>query len=161
MGRLLTRRGVSNALLSAGSSSILAVGGGAHGWTIDLRSRRTDRRLARVHLRNGAIGTSGAGEQFVDVGGTRYGHVLDPRTGWPASGVLSASVIAPDPSVADALSTAFLVGGAELAARYCARYSNTLVVLTPDDGSEQPTVIGTYTGTTLELSCNERSSLSQ
>ena len=37
------------------------------------------------------IGTSGAGEQFVLADGRRYGHVLDPPTGWPAEGVLSAS----------------------------------------------------------------------
>ena len=57
------------------------------------------------------VGTSGAGEQFFEADGVRYGHVIDPRTGQPASGVLSASVIASSAALADALSTAFLIGG--------------------------------------------------
>jgi thiamine biosynthesis lipoprotein len=89
-----------------------------------------------LQLRDGALGTSGAAEQYVEIDGTRYGHVLDPRTGWPASGVLSASVVTRDAASADALSTAFLVGGAGLAERYCAAHSDTLVMLTPDESDE-------------------------
>jgi thiamine biosynthesis lipoprotein len=84
------------------------------------------------------------------VAGTRYGHVLDPRTGSPASGVLSASVAAADAAVADALSTAFLVGGMDLARGYCAAHPGTLALVTPDDGSERPRVFGECRGVTLE-----------
>lgn len=151
MAALLQQRGVADALLSAGGSSVLALGGPSRGWMIDLRSRRVARpRLARLYLSNGAIGTSGAGEQYVDVGGTRYGHVLDPRTGWPASGLLSVSVVTGDAAVADALSTAFLVGGIELADQYCDAHPNTLAILTPDDGSEEPRVVGNFHGVVLE-----------
>lgn len=151
MGELLRRRGIRHALLSAGGSSVLALGGREGGWTIDLRSRQVKReRLARLRLRDGALGTSGAGEQFVEVAGKRYGHVLDPRTGWPASGVLSASVVTGDAAVADALSTAFLVGGADLARRYCASHPDTLAIVTPDDGSEGPRAFGSYAGARLE-----------
>ena len=151
MADLLRRRGVEDALLSAGGSSVLAVGGRDAGWTIDLRSRQVARsRLARLRLREGALGTSGAGEQYVEVDGTRYGHVLDARTGWPASGVLSASVIAHDAATADALSTAFLVGGCDLAERYCAAHADTLALITSDDGSEAPRVFGRFPGVILE-----------
>jgi thiamine biosynthesis lipoprotein len=147
----LRQHGVRHALLSAGGSSVLAIGGRGAGWIVDLRSRQVSRdRLARVRLRDAALATSGAAEQFVDVGGTRYGHVLDPRTGLPASGVLSASVIAAEAAVADALSTAFLVGGLELARRYCAEHPGTLALVTPDDGSERPRVFGHCPGATLE-----------
>jgi len=147
----LRQHGVRHALLSAGGSSVLALGGRGAGWVVDLRSRQVSRdRLARVRLRDAALATSGAGEQFVEVGGTRYGHVLDPRTGSPASGVLSASVIAAEAAVADALSTAFLVGGLELARRYCADHPGTLALVTPDDGSERPRVFGQCPGATLE-----------
>jgi len=145
------RQHVRHALLSAGGSSVLALGGRGAGWIVDLRSRQVSRdRLARVHLRDAALATSGAGEQFVEVEGTRYGHVLDPRTGFPASGVLSASVIAAEAAVADALSTAFLVGGLELARRYCADHPGTLALVTPDDGSERPRVFGQCPGASLE-----------
>jgi thiamine biosynthesis lipoprotein len=147
----LRRRGVRHALLSAGGSSILALGGRGGGWVVDLRSPRAAReRLLRLRLRDAALGASGAGQQYVDVAGRRYGHVLDPRTGWPAGGVLSAAVIATHAAVADALSTAFLVGGVELAERYCASHQGVLALVTPEDGSEQPRVFGAHPGAVLE-----------
>jgi thiamine biosynthesis lipoprotein len=155
MAAALKQDGVGGALLSAGGSSVFALGGGSgrhdQGWKVDLFSRQVRRgRLGMLRLRNVALATSGAGEQFVDVKGTRYGHVLDPRTGWPASGLLSASVVTPDPAVADALSTAFLVGGAALAERYCASHADTLAVLTVDDGSEATQVVGSCRGAVIE-----------
>ena len=151
MARLLWTHGCRQAVLSAGGSSVVAIGGGWPGWTIDLKSRQVSRnRLARLRLRDGALATSGAGEQFVDVNGTRYGHVLDPRTGWPASGVVSVSVVTREAAVADALSTACLIAGESLAARYCDENPETLVLLTPDDGSERYRVFGSYRGAEVE-----------
>jgi FAD:protein FMN transferase len=115
IGVVLRRRGVTRALVSAGGSSVLAVGGQGGGWTIDLTSPQLDSRIARVRLQDAALGTSGAGEQYVVADGVRQGHVFDPRTGQPSRGVLSASVVARDAETADALSTAFLVGGVDLA----------------------------------------------
>jgi len=77
--------------------------------------------------------------------------VIDPRTGWPASGILSCSVITTDAATADALSTAFLVGGTGLARRYCAEHPNTLALLTMDDGSARPQTFGKYKGAEIEL----------
>jgi thiamine biosynthesis lipoprotein len=164
MGELLRRRGLRHALLSAGGSSVRAIGGRGTGWTIDIRSPLVDRtRLARLYLRDGALGTSGIGEQFVidskagadiagespNAGSTRYGHVIDPRTGWPAQGVLSASVVAANAARADALSTAFLVGGPELACQYCDDHPNTLALLVLDDGTARPQVWGHHDGAML------------
>ena len=58
-----------------------------------------------------ALGTSGSGTQFFVDRGKRLGHILDPRTGRPAEGVISATVIAPEAADADALSTALYVLG--------------------------------------------------
>ena len=69
-----------------------------------------------------ALATSGAGEQFVDVDGVRRGHVIDPRTGWPAAGVLSASVVTDDAADADALATACFVGGEAVARAWIATH---------------------------------------
>jgi FAD:protein FMN transferase len=151
IGAALRGQGVRHALVTAGSSSVLALGGRGRGWCIDLHSRQVaGGRLARLHLRNGALGTSGAGEQFVEIDGARYGHVIDPRTGWPASGVLSATVVTADAASADALATAFLVGGLDLAARYCNTHPGTLALVTPDDGSGRPRILGGYDGVGLE-----------
>jgi thiamine biosynthesis lipoprotein len=129
MAAALRARGVPRALVSAGGSSAIALGGG-DGFPVDLRSPRRPEPLGRLRLSEAALGTSGAGEQYFEAEGRRYGHVIDPRTGWPAEGVLSASVAAPEAAVTDALSTAFLVAGPELAERYCAAHPGTLAVLT-------------------------------
>jgi thiamine biosynthesis lipoprotein len=154
MAQLLRARGVGRALLSAGRSSVLALGGPDEGYLIDLVSPRArGPRLARLRLQDAALGTSGAGVQFLEIEGRRYGHVLDPRTGRPASGVLSASVVANDAASADALSTAFLIGGAALARRYCATHPGVLALITPDDGGERPERIGDHAGARLEDVC--------
>lgn len=151
MARVLRRHGVQHALLSAGSSSVLAIGGRGRGWPIDLRSPQSARRrLARLSLRNGAVGTSGAGEQFFVVDGTRYGHVIDPRSGWPARGVLSASVIAASAADADGLSTACLIGGPALARQCCQARADTLALLTLDEEPERSWVAGRFDGAALE-----------
>jgi len=151
MGALLRARGASRALLSAGSSSVLALGGRGRGWPVDLRPQRASRRVGRLWLRNAAVGTSGAGEQFVEIDGRRYGHVIDPRSGRPADGVLGASVVTRDAASADALSTAFLIGGPELAQSYCERQGDTLAVLVLDAPGEPTQVFGRCGGAILEM----------
>jgi thiamine biosynthesis lipoprotein len=144
----MRQAGATDALLSAGQSSLLAIGGRDRGWHVDVVSPSAmngGHRLAQVWLRDAALGTSGAGEQFVIVDGTRYGHVIDPRTGWPASGVVSASAIASRAADADALSTAFLVGGVELAESYCREHADVIALVTPE-GSQRPLVFGAHRG---------------
>jgi thiamine biosynthesis lipoprotein len=129
MAAILRGHAVPRALVSAGGSSAIAIGGG-DGFAVDVRSPRVAGVLDHLWLADAALGTSGAGEQFFEQDGRRYGHVIDPRTGWPAEGVLSASVVCASAAEADALSTAFLTGGAALAERYCAAHPGTLALLT-------------------------------
>lgn len=70
-----------------------------------------DRQLGLVRLCNQALGTSGSGRQFFHYRGQRLSHILDPRTGRPAQGVLSVTVLAPTAAQADALATACFVLG--------------------------------------------------
>lgn len=149
VGAGMRRAGVRQALLSAGRSSLLALGGPDGGWRVELASARTQEPLARVSLRNAAIGTSGTGDQFVVVDDVRYGHVLDPRTGWPATGVLSATAISSSATVADALSTAFLIGGVGLAHQYCASHPDVMALITPE-GPQRTVVIGHHPGAVVE-----------
>ena len=150
MGEKLRRLGVRNALISAGGSSILALGADRDGWPIDVTSKLRDgMSLAKLRLRDVAMATSGAGEQYVVEGGRRFGHVLDPRTGWPAEGVLSATVVTRDATTADALATACLIDGTALAARYCAAHAETLVILALDDDRGTVKMFGACTGATI------------
>ena len=98
-------------------------------------------RLAEVWLRDRALGTSAATFQHLEYNGKKLGHVLDPRTGWPAAGLASASVVAPTGAEADALSTAFYVGGVELARRYCAAHPEIGAILLPEGDDAELVVL--------------------
>jgi thiamine biosynthesis lipoprotein len=82
-------------------------------------------------LKDAALSTSGTAVQWFRVGGKRYGHILDPRTGWPVETMLSVSVIAPEAALADALSTAFFVLGVENALRCCDNFPEVGAILFP------------------------------
>ncbi len=110
--------GVPSVLVHGGQSSVRAVGvqgprlPGRRGWKVGVRHPlRPAVRLATITLEDQALGTSGSGTQFFIDRGKRLGHILDPRTGLPAEGVLSATVLAPCAADADALSTALYVLG--------------------------------------------------
>jgi len=118
---LRTKWNVKSALLHGGGSSAYAIGhppAEARGWPIRLKHpTEPDLSLGVVYLRDAGLGTSAATFQFFEYNGQKLGHLLDPRTGWPASGTASASVIAPTAAEADAMSTAAFVLGAEGAER--------------------------------------------
>jgi thiamine biosynthesis lipoprotein len=139
-------RGVLRALLTAGGSSHRGWGGEV--WKLALRPGGED--LGLLRLRDAALGTSAKGEQRFEAGGRGFGHVLDPRTGWPAEGVRSASVVASEAAVADALSTAFLVGGPNLAGRFCASRPGTMALLALDAQPREIQVFGRRDGVTVE-----------
>jgi thiamine biosynthesis lipoprotein len=138
IARILRARGLRRALVNAGGSSFL--GWGADHWNVSLSPGREP--LAGLHLRRGALSTSGPGEQFFEVEGRRFGHVIDPRTGWPAAGVRSATVITVDAAIADALATAFVVGGGALARAWCADHPGTLALLVTEDEPRTLVVYG-------------------
>jgi thiamine biosynthesis lipoprotein len=134
---LLASRGVPSCLVHGGQSSVAARGtqgpavGGRRGWRVGLRHPlRPGRRLATIVLRDRALGTSGSGTQFFIDRGQRIGHILDPRTGLPADGVVSATVIAESAADADALATAlFVLGVAGFEAVVAAGASGAILVL--------------------------------
>jgi thiamine biosynthesis lipoprotein len=126
-------------LIHGGQSSVLASGthraAAVSGWTVGLRHPlRPDQRLAEFHLSDRALGTSGSGTQFFHHRGRRYGHLIDPRTGQPADGVYSATVVAPTAARADALATAFYILGLEGTQRYCADHADVgALIVTPGE----------------------------
>ncbi len=123
--------GVADLLMHGGRSTLVARGnrpendgtdGAKPGWGVGLRHPlRPQHHIAEFDLVDAAFSTSGSATQGFVHQGQRYGHILDPRTGQPATGMHSVSVIAPTGAEADALSTAFFVMGYEAAERYCRR----------------------------------------
>jgi len=141
---MLQADGIRDFLWHGGQSSVLArgsrsvCGGEARGWSVGLNNPLgSTERLAEVFLRDRALATSGSSQQFFRHRGKRYGHILDPRTGWPAEGVFSATVLAPTAAEADALSTAFYVLGVEAAVAYCQSHAEiaALLLVPSCDGS--------------------------
>jgi thiamine biosynthesis lipoprotein len=136
--------GIRSGLLHGGYSSVYAMGsqpGDEMGWEVGIRHPwRPEQGLAVVRLRDRALGNSAATYQHLEHDDRKLGHVLDPRTGWPASGIASASVLAPTAAEADALSTAFYVGGVELAERYCENHPEVAAILLPEGENAAPIV---------------------
>jgi thiamine biosynthesis lipoprotein len=106
--------GVENALINV-SGDIKALGRkDGRPWEIAVRHPRDrERVLAVLPVSNTCVVTSGDYEKFFELGGRRYHHILDPRTGYPSRGCMSATVVAPDCAAADALATALCVLGPE------------------------------------------------
>ena len=111
---LLRARGIHAALLNFGQSSAWAVGSplDGPGWRLLVRGPTGD-FLGVIRLRDRALSVSGSLAQQVEIGGVRYGHILDPRTGWPLTRRRQALVVAPSAALAEALSTALLILGEE------------------------------------------------
>ncbi len=83
-------------------------------WTVAITNPLNKTKAAAIlPITNGAVVTSGNYEKFVQFKGTRYSHIIDPRTGYPATGILSVTVFAPKAELADALATSVFVMGIE------------------------------------------------
>jgi thiamine biosynthesis lipoprotein len=148
VGDRMIDEGLDEFLLHGGRSSILARGDhdGQGGWPVGIRNPAfANHRLATILLKDTAMSTSGSSVQFFRHKGTRYGHILDPCTGFPTEKLVSATVIAPTAAEADALSTAFFVMGVENARAYCDNHPGVGAILIPPPRSGrtlEPTICG-------------------
>lgn len=144
----LLEKGLTDFLFHGGHSSISARGFHLklEGWPIGIRNPHLiEERLATLILKDQAMSTSGSNAQYYRYQGKRYGHILDPRTGYPAEALLAAIVVAPTAAVADALSTAFFVMGLQDSIEYCRNHTETGAILIPKPKSGRkisPVIIG-------------------
>lgn len=133
-------------LVHGGHSSIVAIGsepGTEEGWPVILSDPKTpEKALGLFRLKDRALGTSAATHQHLVHQGKKLGHILDPRTGWPAMGMLGATVTAPTAAIADALATAFFILGPEPARAYCETRPDIGAVLLVDVPFPTPIVLG-------------------
>jgi thiamine biosynthesis lipoprotein len=111
--RVLQSNGIARALIAAGGD-VVASGAppGERGWTVAIGTIAGTAALPPLALSRGAVSTSGDAEQFLEVDGTRYSHIFDPRTGAALTGRRSVTVRARDGTTSDALATAVSVMGA-------------------------------------------------
>lgn len=109
----VTRCGAPSCLVDLGGDIVAgAAPPGQDGWSVRVVSGLGEEPVV-IDLAHAALATSGDLEQFVEVDGVRYSHIVDPRTGIGVTARTSASVIAPDGATADALASAACVLGAD------------------------------------------------
>ena len=99
MADVLEQNGITSALISGGGSSIYAIGAPPQdpkGWVINIKNpRNTSKTVASAFLKDESLSTSGNYEKFFYAEGRLWSHIMDPRTGYPSTGMLSVSVITP------------------------------------------------------------------
>lgn len=88
--------------------------------------------MSRIVVTGGAVATSGNYRRGFDILGHHYSHIVDPRTGLTAEGVLSATVVAPDATTAGALATSMCVVTSDESARLAARHSADYLLVLRD-----------------------------
>jgi thiamine biosynthesis lipoprotein len=121
MIEVLKQYGIHTALVSASGSSIYGLGAppGEKGWRVQIRDPKDgNKSVAEVYLKDESMSTSGNYEKFFHAEGRIYSHIMDPRTGWPAQGVLSVSAIAPRTLDSEAWTKPLFVNGRAWAAKH-------------------------------------------
>jgi len=107
MATICVEHGVAHGLVNLGGD-VRAIGAQSNGapWRVGIKHpRETGKTIASVELVDGAVATSGDYERYFEIGGRRYCHILDPRTGMPVAHWQSVSVVAPLCIVAGSCST--------------------------------------------------------
>lgn len=137
---LLAHHGFDNATVDAGGN--LAVRGRRHErpWRIGIRDPRGGNGLlATLDAGGEAVNTHGDDQRYFDWQGRRYAHLLDPRSGWPARGLRSLTVVHPDGSWAEAAGAALFVSGPEGWRALARRLGLTQLLVVHEDGRLQAT----------------------
>lgn len=94
-----------------------------------------NKAFALLPINNSAVVTSGNYEKFVNFNGIRYSHIIDPRTGYPSSGIISVTVFAPKAELADALATSVFVMGKDTGLDRINQLPNIECIIIDDKGN--------------------------
>lgn len=132
--------GIDNAIVNAGGDLRAWGKRGDRSWRIGVRHPQRAGVLAAIEIRGDeSVFTSGDYERYFEWEGRRYHHILDPRTGYPAQGTTSVTVIHPDAATADAAATALFIAGADDWPRIAARLGVESVMWVGSDGKVEMT----------------------
>jgi thiamine biosynthesis lipoprotein len=122
MVEVLKRNGVKVALVAGSGSSIYGIGAPPDepkGWPVKIKDPWDESKtVAEVWLKDMSLSTSGSYEKFFRAEGKVFAHIMDPRTGYPAQGTVSVSVIAPGTIDSEAWAKPFFVNGRHWAAKH-------------------------------------------
>ena len=139
MATICIEHGVAHGLVNLGGD-VRAIGTQRHGapWRVGIKHPREEgKTIASVELVDGAVATSGDYERFFEIGGRRYCHILDPRTGMPVAHWQSVSVVAPLCIVAGSCSTMAMLMEADGEA-FLTRQGLSYIAVAPDGTLRRP-----------------------
>ncbi|MDZ4796923.1 MAG: FAD:protein FMN transferase [Bryobacteraceae bacterium] len=138
MADILKKAGIRSALITAGSSSIYAIGfpeGESRGWHVSIRHPKDASKVVQeVYLKDESMSTSGNYEKFFRAEGKIWSHIMDPRTGYPAQGMYSVSVITPRCLDSEAWTKPYYINGRQWASGH--KLSNSRVYLCEDKSGD-------------------------
>jgi thiamine biosynthesis lipoprotein len=124
----LQESGIQSAIVEAGGD-LIAFGSAGKGkpWKIGIRHpRRPDALFGVIEIGEGAVATSGDYQQYFEIDGKRYHHIIDPENGYPASKCISATILAENCLEADAVVTAIFVMGPEKGMKWLSEHPDYL-----------------------------------
>jgi thiamine biosynthesis lipoprotein len=137
--RELRSRGVDRCLVAlAGDIYAGDPPPGERGWRVEVQGEQAGLPMGVLLVANSAVSTSGDTEQFVQIAGRRYSHILDSRTGLGLETRRSVTVVAPRGEWADALATAAYVVGTDATRALLDRFTGTAAII------EEPAPSGTF-----------------
>ncbi|WP_040249216.1 FAD:protein FMN transferase [Psychroserpens mesophilus] len=134
---LLIENGVKAGIINA-SGDMTTWGKQTNGddWKVAITNPlNKNKAFALLPITNGAVVTSGNYEKFVNFNGKRYTHIIDPRTGYPSSGIISVTVFAPKAELADALSTSVFVMGKDVGLNRINQLPNIECIIIDENGN--------------------------
>ena len=137
-GEVLQEYGINNYIINAGGDLYVKGKKGDRRWTSGIKDPDTKQRkplLAFSVVKPCGIATSGNYESYFIHEGTRYHHIIDLKTGYPARGLKSVTVFSEDPSKADAYATAFFILGHEKALLIVEQDPSLAFILIDDKGT--------------------------
>jgi len=112
---IMIQNGIASGMVNAGGD-LIAWGDGLNGekWKVGIADPKKEKEyISWLELNEMAVVTSGDYERFTVINNVKYSHIIDPRSGYPAVGLLSVTIICPDAELADALATTVFVLGEE------------------------------------------------
>jgi thiamine biosynthesis lipoprotein len=127
--------GVTGGLVNA-AGDLLAWGASpkAEGWTIKIADPKDKAQaLGWLQIKDMAVVTSGDYERFLEFDGKRYAHIIDPRTGYPTTGIKSVTIVCPDAELADALATSVFVLGKTAGLQLINQLNGVACLIVTDD----------------------------
>jgi FAD:protein FMN transferase len=135
---VLQSKGIQSGIVNA-AGDLTAFGYQPNGdpWTIGIAAPEDPYHhpFSTINITNTSVATSGSYEKFVIINGKKYSHTIDPKTGYPASGIKSVTIICPNAEIADAMATPVMVMGIKAGLNLVNQVKNIACIIIDDNNS--------------------------